>query len=259
MDQFNSNDGDDWMATYADAITLLMAFFVLLYSMSTIDAKKYEVFRQSVMEHLGQRSELADDEGVPDERETDAASSTAPEPAGESRARERDRALAASLQKTLVAMIASGGEVQVTRAGIMLEFPGDVVYESGSADLRDDARGALSQAVQSILHGSMERMMVTIEGHSDNQSITTAQFNSNWDLAAVRASRIADFLVSSGVERGRVRSISYGDTRPKVSNETPEGRAKNRRVTILFERPESATWGPADGLNWGDPARRSEW
>ena len=101
--------------------------------------------------------------------------------------------------------------------------------------------------------------MVTVEGHYDNQAITTEQFNSNWDLAAVRASRIADFFVSSGVERGRVRSISYGDTRPKVSNDTPEGRAKNRRVTILFERPESATWGPGNGVSWGEPARRSDW
>ena len=258
MDEFNGNDGDDWMATYADAITLLMAFFVLLYSMSTIDAQKYQVMRHSLSQHLGQRSEVADYEGVPKDLETDDGSENKPRPAGGGRANEEDRKLAASLESTLIALLSHGGDVRVTDAGITLEFPGDVVYESGSADLRAEARTALSGAVRAFNVGRSAGMMVTIEGHTDNQPISTGQFSSNWDLAAVRASRIADFFVSAGVDRVRVRSISYGDTRPKASNDTPEGRANNRRVTIRFQHPERADWqvNGAPDLGWSDGSGR---
>lgn len=259
MDQFNGNDGEDWMATYADAITLLMAFFVLLYSMSTIDAQKYQVLRYSLSQHLGQRSEVADYEGVPKDLETDAASENKPRPAGGGRASKEDEALAAALESTLIALLSHGGDVRTTNAGITLEFPGDVVYESGSADLREEARIALNGAVRAFNVRRSAGMMVTIEGHTDNQPISTGQFASNWDLAAVRASRIADFFVSAGVDRVRVRSISYGDTRPKASNDTPEGRASNRRVTIRFQRPELVDWrvDGAPDLNWpgGSEAR----
>ena len=148
MDQFNSNEGDDWMATYADAITLLMAFFVVLYSMSTIDAQKYQVLRHSVAEHLGQRSEVADYEGTPEDLETDAGAEDAPTPAGGSETDPVDRALASSLQRSLADMIASGGDVRVSPAGITLELPGDVMYASGSVELRTGARAALSEAIK---------------------------------------------------------------------------------------------------------------
>ena len=112
--------------------------------------------------------------------------------------------------------------------------------------------------MRAINVGRSAGMMVTIEGHTDNQPISTGQFTSNWDLAAVRASRIADFFVSAGVERGRVRSISYGDTRPKGSNDTPEGRARNRRVTIRFQHPELADWqvSGASELDWPGGSQR---
>jgi len=254
MDEFDSNDGEDWMGTYADAITLLMAFFVLLYSMSTIDNEKYQVLRHSVMEHLGQRAEVADYAGVPEDLETDAAAEDQPTPAGGSDTPPAEEALASSLEASLGDVLAQGGDVRATAAGIMIELPGDVVYRSGSADVRSEALASLQQAIATFKRGSSGDMVVTVEGHTDDQPISTAQFSSNWDLAAVRASRVAELFVSSGVQRKQVRSVSYADTRPKGSNASAAGRARNRRVTILIQDPETANWRPSGGrdLGWRD-------
>lgn len=245
-DESDSGDsGDDWMNTYADAITLLMAFFVLLYSMSTIDTEKYQQLQFSLSEHLGQRSEVADFEGTPDNLQTANG-------AGQHRSTSGAQAhkqLATALEISFNDLLQEGGALEQTTAGVNLELPGEVVYGSGSADMREGAKDTLMQAVQMFNVDSYADFLITIEGHTDDRPITTGQFTSNWDLAAVRASRIADFFVAAGIDRTRIRSISYGDTRPKVSNDTPEGRSSNRRVNIIFQPISTADWQPADELS----------
>ena len=245
MEEFDTNDGDDWVATYADAITLLMAFFVLLYSMSTIDTEKYQQLQFSLSEHLGQRSEVADFEGVPDDLQTTNGAGQHSSTSGV----QAYKQLAAALEVSFNDLLQEGGALEMTTAGVKLELPGEVVYGSGSANMREDAKITLAQTVQMFNVESYADFLITIEGHTDDQPITTGQFSSNWDLAAVRASRIADFFVEAGIDRTRIRSISYGDTRPKVANDTPEGRASNRRVNIIFQPASTADWQPADELS----------
>ena len=239
-----SDAGDDWMNTYADAITLLMAFFVLLYAMSTIDTEKYQQLQYSLSEHLGKRPEVADFEGVPDDLQTINSTGQSSSTSGA----QAHKQLASALEISFNDLLQEGGALEMTTAGVKLELPGEVVYGSGSADMREDAKATLAQTVQMFNVESYADFLITIEGHTDNQPITTGQFTSNWDLAAVRASRIADFFVEAGIDRTRIRSISYADTRPKVANDTPEGRASNRRVNIIFQPASTADWQPADEL-----------
>jgi chemotaxis protein MotB len=124
-------------------------------------------------------------------------------------------------------------QVEITHEAknIRLEIKDTLLFESGSADLKAQAATLLESLV-----GMLQRHpgWLSVEGHTDDQPIATAQYPSNWELSAARASTVARYLVLHGIAAHRVQAVSHADTRPRSQNDSPEGRARNRRVTLVM-------------------------
>lgn len=225
------------MVSYADFITLLFAFFVVMYSLSSLNEGKYRVMSDSVVQAF--RSIGSQDSGqqivaiapVPSIRPLPAASAEAEE---QRRAKaERVRNMAEEIRKVLAPLVADG-QVRVTEGafGITVEINASVLFAPGEAQLGPEAVRALKAVAQVVADAEFP---ITVEGHTDVMPIASAMFPSNWELSAVRASSVVRLFVEGGVRPSRLTAAGYGDQRPVADNATVEGRARNRRVTILVE------------------------
>jgi chemotaxis protein MotB len=126
--------------------------------------------------------------------------------------------------------------VTQTSHGVTVEINASVLFAPGDANLEDGAVRAL-RAVAGVL--ALTDYPVTVEGHTDDTPIATPQFPSNWELSVVRASRVVRLFVEAGVAPQRLTATGFGEQRPITDNTTPEGRARNRRVTVLIDSPSA--------------------
>jgi chemotaxis protein MotB len=131
-------------------------------------------------------------------------------------------------------------QVEITREAqqIRLEVKDSFLFESGSADLKPQATVILEGLI-----GLLQRHAggIAVEGHTDDKPIATARYPSNWELSAARASAVARYLSTHGIAPQRVQAVGYADTRPRSSNDSTEGRARNRRVTlVIYPQPYTA-------------------
>ncbi|HOB45059.1 MAG TPA: flagellar motor protein MotD [Zoogloea sp.] len=225
-----------WLVSYADFITLLFAFFVVMYSLSSINEGKYRIMSDSVVNafrNIGVQSAnpRMSASPIPSIRPTPPAPSEADE-ARKARA-ERVKNMAEEIRKVLAPLVADG-QVRVTEGafGITVEINASVLFAPGEAQLGADAVRALRAVGQVVADAEFP---ITVEGHTDVTPIATPMFPSNWELSAVRASSVVRLFVDSGVRPARLTAAGYGDQRPVADNATSEGRARNRRVTILIE------------------------
>jgi chemotaxis protein MotB len=232
---------DRWMVSYADFITLLFAFFVVMYAISSVNEGKYRVLSES----LGSAFRAA---------ELPVTSRSAPPPAvapgapvkppvdAKQRQAERMKNLADEILEAMAPLVRQG-QVSVieTERGVTVEINESVLFPEGQVQLEPGAVRAI-QAVAKVI--APTEFPVTIEGHTDNRPIHTPQFPSNWELSAVRATTVLRLVVDSGVAPGRLTAIGYGDQRPVGDNGTAEGRSRNRRVAIQIE---AALPSPAGG------------
>jgi chemotaxis protein MotB len=150
-------------------------------------------------------------------------------------AREKMRNMAADIQKAMASLVKEG-KVRITEGpqGISVEINASVLFAPGDAQLGPSAVVAL-QAVASVLAGT--EYPITVEGHTDNDPIKTPMFPSNWELSVVRASSVVRLFQANGVAPSRLTASGYGEQRPVASNDTPEGRSRNRRVTLTIDAP----------------------
>jgi chemotaxis protein MotB len=234
-----------WLVSYADFITLLFAFFVVMYALSSINEGKYRILSDSLSNAFRNVSSSAGQimvitEGapplpVPVARPDKGADET------KARQRNRMRNMAQEIMNAL-APLAQEGKVRVLESsrGVMVEINDSVLFAPGQANLSPLSANAL-QAVAEVIAGT--EFPVTIEGHTDNVPINTPQFPSNWELSAVRATTVLRLFAASGVGQGRLTAIGYGEQRPVETNDTAQGRSRNRRVTIVIDSaiPEPPT------------------
>ena len=208
-----------WMVSYADFVTLLFCFFTAMYAISNVDTNKLEQFVSSMKSAFNEGEQgkefsvIADVQVIP---------STALETEADVRA----------ILDTIIKE--SDGSIDVKRdnRGVVIAVADKMLYTSGSADLKDDAIDFLDQIVQAIIEFPN---MVRIEGHTDNIPIHTKAFSSNWELSASRAINVAKYFVTKhGIDPGRITATGYADFKPVTTNESPDGRAKNRRVDIVL-------------------------
>jgi chemotaxis protein MotB len=239
-----------WLVSYADFITLLFAFFVVMYAISSVNDGKYRVLSDSLT------SAFRSGESVRPQAQTGSSNIITPVQIVPRRAsqaednvrrerRERARKLVAQAMSALDAMV-SQGQVQVSEGarGITIEINSSMLFASGDSTLSSEAEQVLRAIAGALIQGDFP---ITVEGHSDNTPIATSRFASNWELSAVRAASVARLLAESGLAPGQLSAIGYGDQRPLESNATPEGRTRNRRVAILIESlaPEARSEGLA--------------
>jgi chemotaxis protein MotB len=241
-----------WLVSYADFITLLFAFFVVMYAISSVNEGKYKVLSSSLVNAFKNTTgeiggqpiavlqgapllppvPVAKPERLPDQ-----------EKAEEKKAGQRDkmRDVAGNIMKALQPLVAQGKvRLLETSRGVTIEINDSILFSLGQARLQPESINAL-QAVAAVLADS--DFPITIEGHTDNVPIATAQFPSNWELSAMRATTVLRLFNDAGVGAERLTAIGYGETRPVETNISVEGRARNRRVSILIDsaRPEEPT------------------
>jgi len=220
------DDGDDkadeWLMTYADTITLLMCFFVLLFSISKMDHAKYVEVMTSIGDALGHDMQVES----PGDRHFNGVLN-----AFNAIFEELERDGQASLGRT--------------PRGIKLEISSSHMFASGAAELSPQILPMLEQVAMAIQDIDLARYVVEVEGHTDDMAMPPGgRYPSNWDLSTARATGVVRFLEGAGVEHGNLKASGYADTRPKLRNRDesgapiPENQAQNRRVVIKVERPE---------------------
>ena len=218
--------GDDGMTTYADAITLLLAFFVLLFSFAEIDRQAYESLKAAIAIDFGSRTQ-------PDP----------PAPAPALIPKPGLQGTADKLQK-LSAKTDTKGDFQVrsTEDGVEIELAGRLMFALGSTSLREDSKGVLDDVLDAVVPAMDESYEIEVEGHTDDNPVGGGRFRNNWGLSAARAVTVVEYLVSKGVAKEQVRASGLADTRPKLPNRTeagvaiPENQAANRRVVIRVKK-----------------------
>lgn len=207
-------DGEDWMATYADAITLLLCFFVILLSISEPKQKKFEEMKEGFMQEFTAESVATPTVDMFEQLQQVVEAS----------AMERDTA------------------VEETDSGMRLELDSSSFFEPASANLTSAARSVLKDISDALMAYGYDEFMIEVEGHTDNVAINTPMFPSNWELSAARATAVIRFFESKGLKSSQMKATGYADTVPKMPNTDiygkaiPENQALNRRVVINLER-----------------------
>jgi len=229
---------DRWLVSYADFITLLFAFFVVMYALSTLNEGKFRALSESL--NVAFRNLIVDQRAVISGGPPIAPPVVVPTPAPPKEAddakqqrRTRMRNMARSVMDALAPLVRDGKvRVLETSRGVTVEINDSVLFAPGQARLESSSISALT-AVAQVLTSS--EYPITIEGHTDNVPIRTAQFPSNWELSAVRATTVLRLFVEVGFDPNKLTAIGYGEQRPVEENDTVEGRARNRRVNILID------------------------
>lgn len=250
--------GPSWMDTYGDMVTLLLTFFVLLFSFSTIDAEKWEEIVNSlsgmkvvaVAELDPNAPENSRDYGhgkfvITSPSATPAATPTAtPEATPENtdmtnvEIKERFDELYDKIKNHIETNdLGYILNVEYTDENtILLRMSDQAFFDSGSASIDKAARAALREVCGIIEDYTDLIMMIHIEGHTDNVPIHSAKYGDNWDLSYDRANTVRQFIVkTTDLNPSLLAVTAYGEYHPVAGNDTEEGKAKNRRVDFVIE------------------------
>lgn len=231
---------DRWLLTYADLITLLLAFFIIMYSMSHLDAKRFGRVSEALSGVLagGANNPLVADiyDDLPGSGPLRIARLEAIMRSVESKAYEQGID-----QKKF--------ESELTERGLVIHIMESALFQPGDAQL-----GAPAMAILDIVAEELKSAPnhIRVEGHSDNVPISTGKFPSNWELSSVRATEVVRYLINAhGINGERISALGYGKFRPIRPNNTIENRAKNRRVDVVvltldlsLKEPSSALYVP---------------
>ncbi len=216
-----------WMTTYGDMMTLLLCFFVLLYSFSVLDAAKFEQIMSSLQHSFLRDQGVLEMSEHPDTSEEEVELEVMEEPIDmfyQSYLAVKSYLAEAGLEDEI--------EVEYEERGIVLKMSDAVFFDSGKADLKPESKELLEH-IAFVLEQLPNRILV--EGHTDNVPINRTMFPSNWELSVVRATKVVRHLTEvKELPADRFVAMGYGEYNPVDTNETSEGRARNRRVNIVI-------------------------
>jgi chemotaxis protein MotB len=219
--------GGGWLTTYADMMTLLFAFFVLLYSMSSPDPVKMSQIQDAMEKAAGKEGALQTQNQVKENFE----------------------------EIIQVLGIEKSTNIISDPRGVAIEMDGDICFGSGSTNIKGTLQSILNEAANKILINKKDYRMVIIEGHTDSDKIPAKLqkiYPTNWELSAARASKVVNYLIEQGVNSGRLQASGYADRWPaeatwsdvrsgKITDQTiaeynfsEQQKQKNRRIKIVF-------------------------
>lgn len=210
-EDIKQDEDQEWLLTYSDMITLLLAFFAMLIAVSYVDLNLWEQMKQ------GLRSEISKEENVRT-------------PLAEVK-RDLDELLAPEKQQGLV-------DITLDREGIKLFFNSSSFYSSGEANLLPLGQSIIDKVTQAMNALDFYKFRVDVEGHTDNVPINTPTYPSNWELSVARASGVVKYFIEEGIEGERLKASGYADTKPVVPHVDEQGRnivenrALNRRIVV---------------------------
>jgi chemotaxis protein MotB len=236
-------NNERWLVSYADFITLLFAFFVVLYATSEADVRKQKELEQKLQQQFSGFFGSGQPEGDfnTDSRATSLIQPPLPTfpPPGSGVQEVQDhveRKLKKEMSEEEYDDVVSA--IRHDAYGVRIQLAASSIFPSGSSELRPESVLVLEK-IGRLLRDSKRKVL--IEGHTDNEPVRGTRYPSNWELSAERATKIARFLVSRlKVDPSRVIPIAYSSNKPVSTNDTPEGRAKNRRIEILIINEDEA-------------------
>ncbi len=225
----------EWLTTYSDMVTLLLCFFVLLFSFSEIDAQKFRSIMSSFQGGNGvleggttmeSEDELEEELGI-DEDELE------------------------KLKEILEEYAEKNGlgdkiTLKVDERGLVIHFADSVFFDSGKADIKPESLKILHYVSEILKRDEFKEKHIKIEGHTDTDPIIySTEFPTNWELSAIRATNVLRYLVEEEkIEGSRLSSSGYSYHRPIAPNDTKENKAKNRRVDIVILKSSFEKWEP---------------
>lgn len=223
----------EWLATFGDLMSLLLCFFVLLLSMSTMDAKKVQEAIGSLAGALsvlegGAQTEVSKNRNqiaTPIEKTQETAKTV--------------NKLSQAIQE--FKQFTAGGKgpaitLEEGEEGVFIRLPADITFKPGSAEITNEDSLLFLKRIAIIIKEYLPKNIeIQIKGFTDNMPPPkTSPYNDNWELSAARALSVLKILIKDGVNPKQLSAAAYGEYHPIASNDTPEGRAKNRRVEIWF-------------------------
>jgi chemotaxis protein MotB len=218
-----------WLLTYADMITLLLALFIILFSISTINKVKL----QRLVRDLGGGFNSQDAINNPPNGQT---TSVTKDDLQAMQSQLQSYIQSQSLQKSVQTKITRDGK---KRELVITLLSDKQLFESGKADIKPFTKKILDEVYRQLKDRANE---VRVEGNTDNVPISNGQFPSNWELSAARATGVARYFVEDdGLAARRISALGYGEYRPKFPNDTDAHRASNRRVDVVILDTDAAT------------------
>jgi chemotaxis protein MotB len=217
-DQIMEDEGAPlWMVTFADMVTLLLTFFILYYSIASMNMQK---FKEAI---IGEEQasigllELLDSAEI----------------------KESIQNLTGLKSNDILKDITEVAEesqldVDTSKAKVIVRVPGASLFQPGQADLQLSARPVLDEVIRVV--NKYPDYKIHIQGHTDDESISTERFPTNWELSAARATAVLRYFIDKGASPERMTATGYADTFPLATNDTVPGRAKNRRVEFVLEK-----------------------
>lgn len=240
-----------WMVTYSDLMTLILVFFILLFSMSQIDVEKFravaESYRQRVifdfypsivpMENPSEKAKEIQEERNLDEFSTPSQNDTVRnEQTGDQSVDSLNQLISEVNQFLTEENLHDVITAVRTDRGVVLTLQEKVLFETGKADIIDAGKPFLNKVSKLLVNIPNH---VRVEGHTDSRPISTYRYPSNWELSGARASSVIRYIIGAeGLDPTRFQAVGYADTRPVAENNSPENWQKNRRVEIVILEPE---------------------
>ena len=230
---YDHENHDRWLISYADFITLLFAFFVVMYAVSAVNENKYRILASSLGDAFGRTP--SSDAPVPQ------LPTVALPPEVKQRTLKQQQAIEEQAHMTEVASnlldvmapLVKEGKVRVTqsRRGVSIEINANVLFSPGRAELEPQSLAVLRAVAERLKN---EPFNLEVTGHTDNVPISNSVFASNWELSAVRATSVVRLLADNGIAPARLSAIGREASQPIAPNDTAEGRARNRRVELMI-------------------------
>ena len=232
-----------WMVTYSDLVTQLLAFFVILFTISTVDVQRFQLLLSAFRASVGvlERGRSLDRQALVGNPPLQVVPTF-----NYSRAAEQLQVVYEELSR----LVESGGlerfvQLVPEERGLVVRFADRVLFDLGRAELRPEARRVLD-SVAEVLKPLPNA--IRVEGHTDDLPIHNARFPSNWELSTARATTVVRYLIERhGFEPRRLSAAGYGEYRPLVPNTSEAARQRNRRVDVVVLRlssPEEARLPP---------------
>lgn len=224
-----------WMLTYSDMVTLMLCVFVLIVSFANTDIVKYKAASDSVTEAFSGQPQGGTNKNVgelelPAEQKSSNTVNEIELEKSRLQSLLKSAAITAEVTKNvLIAKVTNGVKMEI------MEDTGTAMFKSGGTELLDSSKQILRKIIPIMQETPYK---ITIEGHTDDTPVNSDKFPSNWELSSARAGSVVRFFLQEGgtlVQPVRFKAVGLADTLPLFENTTPENRAKNRRVSVVFE------------------------
>ncbi|WP_371859532.1 flagellar motor protein MotB [Paenibacillus barengoltzii] len=237
---------ESWLLPYSDLMTLMLALFIVLYGMSTVDAMKFQEMSEAFKSVLTGGTSVLDQNAMISNNRTSLSEMETPKTnenglmTKKNELKRQEQQNLESLKKQLDTYIKENGltddlETKLNQSQLMITISDKALFASGEAVVKPEAR-QLAKAISNMLQ-QFPDYEVIVSGHTDNVPISTYEFPSNWDLSSVRALNFMKILLlNTNLDPKKFSAIGYGEYHPVASNDTAVGRAQNRRVEVSIIR-----------------------